>query len=398
MTNPLANTNLDLSRAHILIIDHDASPTLETLAATLANQNFRVTNWLTTAALEHELDSKIDLVILAIDDSETNPNLYKVHYGLDNDGVIPVVLAFTNDINWPQASALSKEFGSIECVSKSWSSSEILARITNYLSQRLEIKLLRTQNTELVAKVHEVEQQNWLISHNRQKVVIDIVNRLRDEIAGRIHQHLSTYLALPPKINQNNINAIATGALTLGDSGDSSQVQKYLWKQHQIFPDINALQIATENGKYVGVIRMEDGSFSTEIKDDSTGAHKYVYALDDHGDRTSQQMGYSLNYDPRCRQWYQAAKAKGQETWGEMYQYSSNTTVQIGIMAVQPMYDRQLLGVWGADITPWQISDFLRTLKIGRTGLTFIMERSGMIVASSTISRAFTVLDRKSVV
>jgi signal transduction histidine kinase/CheY-like chemotaxis protein len=64
---------------------------------------------------------------------------------------------------------------------------------------------------------------------------------------------------------------------------------------------------------------------------------------------------------------------------------------------VPPLFDpaKNLIGVLGTNTIHRQISDFLPTLKVGRTGLTFIMERSGMIIASSTINRAFNMIDGK---
>ncbi len=389
------NIKPNLPKAHILIIDHDSSQ-ISAILGILTDQNpdhnFEITHWSTVKTLDQTL--AVDLIILSIDHSDRildHLKILKTHEHLS----IPVILAFSDAIDWEQTLTLSKELAIAECISKLWQPSEILVKLKHHLNQSLEIKILKAEKAELIEKVNEVEQQNWLIAYGRQKVVIDIVNRLRDEIAARIHQHLITYLALPLKVNQSSINAIATGIL---DLKDFTQIQKYLWKQLQIFPDINALQVSTEEGEYVGIIRMEDGSFSVEIKDASTGDDKHVYALDHQGDRTNLKVGFSLNYDPRHRQWYKAAKEKG-ATWSQMYQYSSNTTVQIGIMAVQPTYDHkhQLLGVWGADITPWQISDFLRTLKVGRTGQTFVMERSGMIVASSTLNKAFTVLNHQAI-
>jgi PAS domain S-box-containing protein len=50
-----------------------------------------------------------------------------------------------------------------------------------------------------------------------------------------------------------------------------------------------------------------------------------------------------------------------------------------------------LLGVTNATLSLSQISDFLHDLKIGRSGQTFILERSGNLVASSTAEKPFTI-------
>jgi signal transduction histidine kinase len=49
-----------------------------------------------------------------------------------------------------------------------------------------------------------------------------------------------------------------------------------------------------------------------------------------------------------------------------------------------------LLGVVGSDVTLAELNDFLRTLKVGETGKSFIIERDGLLVASSSESLPFT--------
>jgi len=74
----------------------------------------------------------------------------------------------------------------------------------------------------------------------------------------------------------------------------------------------------------------------------------------------------------------------GQATWGEIY--TDFLSLQPVITISQPVYDTtgNLQGVLGIDLLLSQIGEFLQSLEIGRSGETFIMERSGSIVATST--------------
>lgn len=62
-------------------------------------------------------------------------------------------------------------------------------------------------------------------------------------------------------------------------------------------------------------------------------------------------------------------------------------TFDPAIAASLPVYNPQnhdLIGVCGTDIfLPQQMSQFLRSLNVGKTGHIFIMERSGQLVATS---------------
>jgi hypothetical protein len=82
----------------------------------------------------------------------------------------------------------------------------------------------------------------------------------------------------------------------------------------------------------------------------------------------------------------------GKLTWSEIYPYFSSPS--LAISAARPFYDDKtgtLLGVTNATLSLSQISDFLQDLKIGRSGQTFIVERSGYLVASSTTEKPFTI-------
>lgn len=63
----------------------------------------------------------------------------------------------------------------------------------------------------------------------------------------------------------------------------------------------------------------------------------------------------------------------------------------MAIPAVAPVYDgdSQLVGVLGNNFFLSQINDFLGQLEIGETGETFILERSGLLVATSTEAQSF---------
>lgn len=82
-------------------------------------------------------------------------------------------------------------------------------------------------------------------------------------------------------------------------------------------------------------------------------------------------------------------EASRRSHWNQIYQYYIQPS--LGISASQPVYDRSgtFLGVVSTDLFLSGISQFLQSLKIGRSGKTFIIERSGLIVASSTTERPF---------
>ncbi|MGL5131743.1 MAG: bifunctional diguanylate cyclase/phosphodiesterase, partial [Planktothrix sp.] len=81
--------------------------------------------------------------------------------------------------------------------------------------------------------------------------------------------------------------------------------------------------------------------------------------------------------------------------WTPIYLWFSRETLAID--AVLPLYDAEgrLLGVLDTALYLSDISNFLRNVKIGKSGESFIMERSGMLVASSSVSNPFIIKNNK---
>jgi signal transduction histidine kinase/DNA-binding NarL/FixJ family response regulator len=232
----------------------------------------------------------------------------------------------------------------------------------------------------------------WLSLRNGQRAVNEVATQLRSEITARIDQHLDDYLETPHTVNQINADAIRLNLLNVNNF---TQARHHFWQQLQYFESVSYIQFGSERGTFIGVERLGDGVFTVEVKDETTGAHKYVYALDENGHRTAKRMGISPNYNPRQRPWYVAPKGAGQPTWSEIYQFSSNAAVRLGITAGLPLYDEtgKLVGILGTDIVLSKIGDFLSEIEIGRSGQTFIIERDGLLVGSSTIDQPFTIRD-----
>ncbi|MGF1494536.1 MAG: response regulator [Microcoleaceae cyanobacterium] len=232
----------------------------------------------------------------------------------------------------------------------------------------------------------------YISFRNGQKAVNDIASQLRNEVTIRTDEYLDNYLKLPHKVNKINADAVRLGIL---NAYDFSLMERYFWQQLQEFETVSYIQFGTEDGKFIGDERLDENTFTVEVKDIYTGVDKLVYRLDSEGYRTDEQVGVSEDYDPRQRPWYKAAVAAGEPTWSTIYQFSSDTAVRLGITAVEPYFDAagERLGVWGTDIVLSHLSDFLRTLEIGESGQVFITERDGLLVASSVLDQPFTVKD-----
>ena len=216
----------------------------------------------------------------------------------------------------------------------------------------------------------------WLSLRNGQKAVNDLAARLSREVSARIEEHVQTLADFPQLFLQMNATAIRTGNL---DIEDFPRVERYFWQQVQLTNLVPTLYYGDEAGKFI-LLKKENPDL-VYIRDESTASRRQIYHLDQQGNRTN--LIKTDEYDPRTRPWYKAAVQAGKATWSPIYLFTA--APDLGITPVVPIYNDKgsLRGVLAIDFTLSQISDFLRSLKISRSGQAFIIERSGEIVASS---------------
>ncbi|MDZ8108204.1 MAG: ATP-binding protein [Nostoc sp. DedQUE12a] len=222
----------------------------------------------------------------------------------------------------------------------------------------------------------------YLSYENGQKAVKELAAQLENEICDRIEQHLDSYLTTPKQINQINLDAIELNLLNLSDFKTTGN---YFWKQMQVF-NIGYNNFANSKGEFIGIERLDNGQLLINEVTQKQGIGKlYVYTTDNQGNR--QHLQEVKNYDPRKEAWYADAIKAGKPVWSQIYQWEDKPEI-LSISSSYPVYNknRQLIGVIGVDLILSQIGSFLSQVKIRQSGRTFILERSGLIVASSSES------------
>jgi diguanylate cyclase (GGDEF)-like protein len=226
----------------------------------------------------------------------------------------------------------------------------------------------------------------WVSLQNGEKAVNELASQLRDEVSARIEQKLHDHLSTAPLVNRINVDAIQSGYL---DPKNSDQTKQYLFNQLQQFPNLSGITIALEQPNYVGVIhdRTKQAVILTLWNQESKGITDFV--VNPQGQTI--EVIPDPDYDHRQRPWYQAAVKARKSIWQEPY--VTVEPVRMVISADLPFYDRQgkLMGVADAEQTLTGISEFLQQLKVGKTGLTFIIDRKGELVATSTPQAPFKI-------
>ena len=231
----------------------------------------------------------------------------------------------------------------------------------------------------------------YLSFKNGQQAINALADRLMEKSSNLVSERLDNYLETSQKLNQINLNAIEMGLLNLKDFKAAG---RYLWKQLQVYPNITFISYVLKTGEYAGAGRYLDGQGVTiDELSPATKWKTYTYATDSRGNRTKVVLVLD-NYNPLQEPSYQETIKAGKTIWGSVYNWD-DTPEFISASINSPVYDKnnRLLGTVGVDLLLSGISNFLQQLKISSTAKTYIIERDGLLIASSSIEKPFTLVN-----
>ncbi|MGI0489684.1 adenylate/guanylate cyclase domain-containing protein [Pantanalinema rosaneae CENA516] len=219
----------------------------------------------------------------------------------------------------------------------------------------------------------------YLAFLNGQRTVNALAGQLQEEVSARIEQHLTSYLSSPVQINQLNLAATELELLNLADF---DRAGKFFWKQMQVFP-VSYISYCSVDGKFIGIERTDTGQLQwVEITDPSTNQVS-SYETDERGNRST--FVESRDWNPQEEVWYTEPIQQKKPLWSEIYLWEDKPEI-MSISASYPVYDtdRSLQGVLSVDLILSQIGQYLSNSRVSQSGMTFVLERSGLLVATST--------------
>ncbi|ALG67861.1 ATP-binding protein [Beggiatoa leptomitoformis] len=221
----------------------------------------------------------------------------------------------------------------------------------------------------------------WLSFANGQKAVQELSQALRSEITQKIQQNLADYLSVPFYVVKNNLALLNQHFLT---ASDLTKWEKLFREQIYTYKTINSIALANEQKEFVAIRRIEASKLSFALSNEKTNFNLINYDY-----YTNQEIARSDNFDPRSRSWYKNPVKYNGLRWSDIFIALDTTALQLTVGVPITNVQAQLSGVIASTLRLTYISDFLKNLKIGKTGQTFIIERNGMLVASSTGENLF---------
>jgi adenylate cyclase len=150
----------------------------------------------------------------------------------------------------------------------------------------------------------------------------------------------------------------------------------------EIYPQFSAVYLGDEGGNFIMARRTSEGNFITKIvsrTSEPIGVMEIERTPD--GQIVATSSSSILNYDPRDRPWYMLAKAEGKGVWSREYRLFTDQVP--GITCAHPVYgyDDDFVGAVGIDFRLGELSAFLKSLKIGDSGIAFILDNEGNVLA-----------------
>jgi signal transduction histidine kinase/CheY-like chemotaxis protein len=246
----------------------------------------------------------------------------------------------------------------------------------------------------------------YLSFRNGEKAVEQLATQLINRASDQVDNHLDAHLALPLQLTEINADAIANQEINLDNLASSG---RYFWRQARAFPNLSYIGYALPDGRESGAGRWVKGIdlLLYENQGNSTASD---YVADDLGNRSELLQTYE--YNPLLESWYQDAVSAGRPIWGSI-EAAENGEIEVtqageslkqsdtalgggleyyvSLPAAAPVYrvdrnthSRKLLGVTSIEITLTSIGHFLKELQISPSAQVFVIERSGLLVGSSS--------------
>lgn len=226
----------------------------------------------------------------------------------------------------------------------------------------------------------------YLSWQNGQRSTRDLANQLIQQVGQQADIHIRDYLETAQMMNANHANALLLNV--------PNNLEQYLCRQLQLYPAVTATHFSDPAGNFIGIVRKSKGQIAVHERKITIDQTVRAIALD-RNCRRGQTLTPPDAFDPRDRPWYQSAIRAKQAVWSPIFAWKA--APRISTNAALPVYDAGggLRYVLGTSLVLSDISNYLRTLKIGRSGQVFILERNGLFVASSTEKEPFIIAQNR---
>ncbi|NER81991.1 MAG: HAMP domain-containing protein, partial [Leptolyngbya sp. SIO1D8] len=226
----------------------------------------------------------------------------------------------------------------------------------------------------------------YLSYRTGQQAVHDLATQLVQENTHFVQAKLDAYLATVQDVNEMHLSLVRLGQLELTDI---DQIEQTLLSQLQQNQTVNTVLYGDLQGNFRAFYR---NFYTDELKagftNPSNPEQVEVYSIDATGNRLAFSEILSSSFPVTQYPWYQAAVASGKPGWSPVFQIGE--APELVINAYQPIDGQKgLLGIFAVSLGLLELDNFLASLDISRSGLVFITEPDGSLIATSSKDTPF---------
>ncbi|HEY4319115.1 MAG TPA: diguanylate cyclase [Herbaspirillum sp.] len=218
-----------------------------------------------------------------------------------------------------------------------------------------------------------------------QNALIDVMNRVNQTAERQLFAaHATLNVIAPRKILDARNEERSNIPFPMTMEGREER----LWIATSLFPGDNSfVYFGGADGSFLGIQQLGAASYQLSVRDSLRNMNN-IYDISGPGDKPL--LRTAVPYEPRTRAWYLNAVGQKRETWSPVF--SDYRTKTLAIALSKPVYrsDGELIGVATSSIFLGKLGEFLRTLTVGESGIAFVMESDGALIASSTKDALFS--------
>ena len=169
------------------------------------------------------------------------------------------------------------------------------------------------------------------------------------------------------------------------DDDNIEQLEQYFFDQLQIYPQFAGIYLALPNGNFYYVSRNSskspDGYRTKMIQHSTSKKETSLIWRNKNMEIIHREIDNNDTYDPRKRPWYIKAARENQIIWTDPYIFF--TSQKPGITTAGPIYNakNEIKGIVGVDIQLDVLSNFISKLRVGKTGLAFMINQDKDVIA-----------------
>jgi adenylate cyclase len=225
----------------------------------------------------------------------------------------------------------------------------------------------------------------WYSYKNNSDAIMDLTEDLINQNNMTIAEKVTRYL-IPASLMVELSSRLTGGEVK--ELSENTSLNAIMVEILRLYPQLSMFNIGNQSGSFLMQWRREDGSISTKLVDRQStempeGRESRVTWIHrtPEGEIKETYEDPKDNYDPRVRPWYKGALDSEKKFWSGVYIFYTEKIP--GITASYPVYDDQGVpqGVAALDIPLEELSAFMADQRIGKTGITFIINKKSELVA-----------------